>query len=397
MNVSASIEAAEASRRSWDAIVIGAGPAGALAARQLARQNLQTLLVERRAFPRAKVCGCCLNQRAVAALHAGGLDRLLRSCWAVPLRRFVLRCGGRQVALPLPGGMALSRGVFDAALVRAALDAGAQFLPETSAALLPGSRDASRRRLRLTFGGNHMVETDSRVVLAADGLAHSSLPPHEFVSYTQSHSRIGLGAILSQDVSNVPRGVIHMAIGRGGYVGLVRLEDGRLNVAAAMDRDFIRRCGSTSESVAQVLSEAGSSIPRGLHEAAWHGTVEFSRRTPRPAGHRVLLLGDAAGYVEPFTGEGIAWALAAATAAPPLAARGLLDWNETIERTWVRCHRQLVHRRQRWCRMTAWLLRRPVLANAAIALLRRFPSLAAPVVRRLNAADAPRAVAGPLP
>jgi flavin-dependent dehydrogenase len=47
----------------------------------------------------------------------------------------------------------------------------------------------------------------------------------------------------------------------------------------------------------------------------WLGTLPLTRRTPRPAGHRVLVVGDAAGYVEPFTGEGMAWALATASAA----------------------------------------------------------------------------------
>jgi flavin-dependent dehydrogenase len=106
----------------------------------------------------------------------------------------------------------------------------------------------------------------------------------------------------------------------------------------------------------------------------------------------VLLLGDAAGYVEPFTGEGIAWALTAAMTAPFVAVRGLLHWSQAIEEEWTRLHRASVQRRQVLCRAMAWLLRRPLLVETAIRLLHRFPWLADPVVRRLNAPASQRAV-----
>ena len=58
-----------ASPEQWQAVVVGAGPAGALAALQLARQGVRVLLVEKRAFPRWKVCGCCLNAQALSLIH----------------------------------------------------------------------------------------------------------------------------------------------------------------------------------------------------------------------------------------------------------------------------------------------------------------------------------------
>ena len=75
MNLAATVTLEEAARRTWGAVVVGAGPAGATAARELARRSVKVLLVDRAAFPRWKVCGCCLNGRAAAVLADGGPGR----------------------------------------------------------------------------------------------------------------------------------------------------------------------------------------------------------------------------------------------------------------------------------------------------------------------------------
>ena len=73
MSQMANINVASAAAETWDAIVIGAGPAGALAAHQLAVAGVSVLLVERKSFPRYKVCGACVNQRAIKTLQRSGL------------------------------------------------------------------------------------------------------------------------------------------------------------------------------------------------------------------------------------------------------------------------------------------------------------------------------------
>ena len=86
MTVAAMITAEEAAARSWDAVVVGAGPAGSVAARELARRGVSVLLVDKATFPRAKVCGCCLNAAALDTLAKIGLADLPRRCGAVPCR-----------------------------------------------------------------------------------------------------------------------------------------------------------------------------------------------------------------------------------------------------------------------------------------------------------------------
>jgi flavin-dependent dehydrogenase len=112
----------------------------------------------------------------------------------------------------------------------------------------------------------------------------------------------------------------------------------------------------------------------------------------RVAGRGLFLLGDATGYVEPFTGEGMAWALGSAVALAPLAVRAAAGWEPGLARAWARLHRRLVTRRQTVCRVAAAVLRRGRLAAALVAALSWLPGLAAPVVAHLNRPFAPGAL-----
>ena len=110
----------------WDAVVIGAGPAGALAARQLALEGVRVLLVERARFPRWKVCGACLNGQAISALGSAGLGSLVNHLGGIELDEFLVGLEGRMTPIGLTVGAAVSRGRFDAALVEEARLAGAR-------------------------------------------------------------------------------------------------------------------------------------------------------------------------------------------------------------------------------------------------------------------------------
>ncbi|MEI6617188.1 MAG: FAD-dependent oxidoreductase, partial [Cyanobium sp. ELA507] len=249
----------------WDVIVVGAGPAGALAAHQLASRHLRVLLVEKRAFPRWKVCGSCLNGVALRALEDAGLGHLVDDLGGVPLARLRIGLQGHQVDLALPLGRSLSRGCLDLALSEAAVAAGAVLQLQTEATvgpLLPGGRQVLLR------SGDGRQVTSARVVLLATGLGspglgspgmgrsplESALPIRSRIS---PHSRVGAGCQLDAGVSGYGRRTIHMAIGRHGYVGLVRNEDGALNLAAAFDRQQLITAGGPAACAAEVLAEAG--------------------------------------------------------------------------------------------------------------------------------------------
>ncbi len=370
------------SRPDWDVIVVGAGPAGALAARQLATQQLKVLLVEKQAFPRWKVCGSCLNGHALKSLESAGLGDLPAQLGGIKLERLRLALGGRRVVIQLGQGRALSRSRLDQALVEAALIAGAELLPRTEALVAAASSGARTVHLRSAQG---LRTVTARVVLVANGLADRCLlPPSPIRSQVSPSSRIGAGCVLEAAPSSYTSGTIHMAVGRHGYVGVVRTEGGQVNLAAAFDRSHLKHCGGPAAAARQVLDEAGfEPLPLGAG-GPWRVTPALTRRRAPLAADRLMVLGDAAGYVEPFTGEGIGWALGSALAVVPLALRGLSDWDPSLERDWGRLHATLIGQRQRLCHSLAFALRRPRLSHALLLAATHLPILTAPALSHLN-------------
>ncbi|HLN30193.1 MAG TPA: FAD-dependent monooxygenase [Gemmataceae bacterium] len=382
MTIGPTLSLADASARTWDAVVVGAGPAGAVAARELARRGTTVLLVDRASFPRNKVCGACLNVRALAALAAVGLGDLVERLGAVRLVGLHLAAEKTSARIRLPGGAALTRAALDAALVEAAIQAGAEFLPRADARL--GDCTAQERLITLSRDGKSTTVA-GRIILAADGLAGGFLRRqaggHAIVT---SDSYIGTAILVDEAPSFYAPGNIFMACRTGGYVGLVRVEAGRLNVAAAFGPDTLRRAGEAGLLVEDILEEAGFPHVPGLVGPVWHGTPLLTRRLTKPALERVLVIGDAAGYVEPFTGEGIAWALESALGAVPVAVRGCMAWSPALAREWTRRYRRLIGSRQWTCRMARQALRHRGIVRSILAALSRAPALAAPVIYALN-------------
>jgi menaquinone-9 beta-reductase len=371
----------------WDAIVIGAGPAGAMAARELARGGARVLLVEKKDFPREKVCGGCLNGHALGVLDSASLGALPKLSGGVPLGTFRLGVRGREFRLALPAGMAVPRGPFDAGLVDAAIEAGVRFLPRTEARVEPLA--GASRRVRLGREGEART-VEARVVLVASGLGHTCLPAGSAPRVRIARgSRIGTGCFLDEFPHSYEAGTIHMAVGRGGYVGLVRLADGRLHVAGAIRPADLSRAGGPGAAAESILDEAGFAPIPGLRSARWRGTTGLTRRTLPIGETRLFLLGDATGYVEPFTGEGIAWALAAGRAIGPLALRAIERWEPRLCGEWGRLHGRVVRRRQIACRAAAAVLSRPRLVHAAFEVLARVPGPASRFLNHLNARPSP--------
>lgn len=373
----------QAARQMWDVAIVGAGPSGVLAARELARRGAAVLLIDKAAFPRRKVCGCCVNAAALGILRTVGLEALPHQLGARPLHELLLVAGQRRVRIALPPGVALSREVLDAALIQQAIQAGASFLPHTAAMFDCGNERLHQLTLRC---GEQRIGVEARVVLVASGLGggvvqHGSAARPKLIR----RSRIGAGTIIDE----VPRwyrgGTIFMMCGNGGYVGLVQLEDGRLNVAAVFDPVFVRSAKGPGPAAATLIAQAGLPPVNGLKEGSWRGTPRLTQPGLRVAQERLFVIGDAAGYVEPFTGEGIACALWCGVAVSPLALEAIRDWTPALSARWEALYREQVSRRHWAGQLLAAILRRAVLTRAAIEVLSRIPSLAAPMVQYVNA------------
>jgi len=364
-------------------VVAGAGIAGATSARLFALRGFRVLLVERDAFPRYKVCGSCLNARSLAFLDAAGLRGTLEARGAVALRSAFLIAGARTVRIPLPGGLAVSRALLDALLVEVACARGATFLPRTTVSL--GAVRGGAREVTLTQGGAART-ISARLVIAAGGLQGALIDrTDEGQIVVSPSSRIGVGAIAKAAPAGFEGGMIYMACGRSGYAGMVRVEHGHVAIAAALDRDYVRSEGGPGAAVARLLRESALPEVRDIEALDWKGTPPLTRRATRLSAARVLVVGDAGGYVEPFTGEGMAWAFASAGEADALLAGDLdPDWGACCA-AWERSRRRAMVRQRLFCNCMARVLRSPRATGALVGLLSKHSSLSRPFVRLMNA------------
>lgn len=359
----------------WDVVVIGAGVAGCVSARQYAQWGLQTLLIESRAFPRPKVCGGCLNSRAIQVLEQIGLTQLVRDLRGETFNGISLRSGSSTAFLNLPGGISVTRQTLDLALIEAAHRAGACILTEASATV-QWETDGAMRRIDLRCL-NRVISVRAKVVVCADGLLRTSLrvTPLMKTAYA-ANSRVGIGTVFESGAVNdsltnrLPHHRITMIAERHGYVGLTWAEGGRLSVAGALSPQVVKSAGSPGAAVNQILSSHGIQFPEA---SRWHGTPPLTVTPRRNAAERIFVIGDAAGYVEPFTGEGMAAAVEEAIAVAPIVCKAMNGWHASLADSWQHQHRLQFRKRQRICQLAAAILRRPWLSRLTMTAMNTFP------------------------
>jgi flavin-dependent dehydrogenase len=409
--VAATIALEAAAATSWQAIVCGAGPAGFAAARRLAARGLAVLLIDAMPMPRPKLCGCCLSPAALHELHllaaagpsstGAGYEALLPR----PLRRVALMTATHTVMLPLAGGV-LSRERLDSFGVAAAIAAGAVWLPGVRVTELVEPVEATHApTVRLVAANGDRATVTTEIVIVATGLSAGiktpAPTPPQALSTTASgivaNGRIGVGATLPGfDQPNGPEAAeLVMAVSRHGYCGLVRLEDGRIDLAAAIDRKAITGSGTPAAAVLAILGGTDAHVRLGLEPAqlasavrtaTFRGTPPLTRCHPvASTTGRILRVGDAAAYVEPFTGEGMGWAMASArildTALEPVwpAATPAPHLLQACAAAYATAHHQTFSRPHARCRRVAIAVRQPWLVASAVRFARMMPATAARV------------------
>ena len=357
-----------------DVLVVGAGPAGVAAALTARRSGLAVLLVDRAAFPRDKVCGCCLNQSALATLESLGALQTIQQLGAQAITRFALGAAGHVANIPIQPGLAVSRSAMDAALIQLAISQGVQFMSRTVA-----TDDQGVFALRGLDDDHPPIGVRPGVAVVADGLRGRTVADSPSAA---RRSRIGVGAVLDSDTRFTP-GVVYMATSSAGYAGAVVLEDGRLDIAGAFVPEALRSFEHIGLAVNHTMQQAGLPALRDVDQMPWRGTAALSRRRRQVWQSGVLFAGDAAGYVEPFTGEGMAWALGSGQAAAQLIGQAGGRWSVALGRQWQRQYQQISNR-QRTCRRLALLLKSRAITRVAVKLLTIQPSWARPIVSGLN-------------
>jgi flavin-dependent dehydrogenase len=330
--------------------------------------------VEKSAWPREKVCGGCLNAAAVEVLREIGIDSALGR--AEPIDSVVWHVGRRSLELPIPREVAISRADLDAAIVLEAKRRGCEFLCGLSAMLLPGSAGDSFRTLKLQSADVTAV-IRAGVVLACDGIGGTLLAGEPWAGWHISPGAwMGVSGTCETCPGEIFPGAIHMHVGNKGYVGMVRMIGSRGHLAASLDPAACRGAGGPVSLVREILASSGKALAADLDSLRIRGTGALTRRREHLGNNRVLAVGDACGYVEPFTGEGMAWAAIRAREVVKMLPVPAEPWPADLPARWRIRHHEIIGRRQRWCRMMKPMMHHPALAGAGILVGSAMPAIA---------------------
>jgi flavin-dependent dehydrogenase len=145
----------------------------------------------------------------------------------------------------------------------------------------------------------------------------------------------------------------------------------------------MRQMGGPAQAAARLLVGCGWAVPADIDDIHWYGTVPLTRRRRCIAATRVFIVGDAASYLEPFTGEGIGWALSSALSVVPLSLRAVRRWDESLIWRWEHTYAHVIRRRQRSTHVITEVLRHSELVYLAGTLFNAMPSAAATLTKQI--------------
>ena len=313
----------------YDAVIVGAGPAGSVAATLLARAGWRVALIEKQRFPRRKVCGECIAASNLPLLAALGLGPAFEAAAGPELRQVALWRGEREVLAPLPAaahdrypwGRALGRETLDTLLLAQACAAGATVLQPWAVQALRGAPGDWRCELREVESGSTLTLRAS-VAIAAHG-SWEALPT-ERPQRRQSRSAADLFAFKANfSGASLPEGRLPVLALDGGYGGMVLADSGITTLACCVrsDRlDGLRRAtpgARAGDVVGAWLQRECGGVRRALQGATRDGP--WLAAGPIAPGIRLGIeaggpfrIGNAAGEAHPILGEGISMALQSA-------------------------------------------------------------------------------------
>ena len=349
----------------YDVAIVGAGPAGSACAASCAAAGLRTLLLDRARFPREKVCGDCLNPACWPIFDRLGVsDAVL----ALPHARLqsveFIGLDGRTIALPLPpaerGEIAVSRALLDDVLLRRAAALGAEVRQgATVTGVAPEWRIETSED---NFTARHLVAADGRNSTVARLLGLQPPATRDRVGLqTHAPDRVGFAGKVA--LQFLPR----------GYAGIADIGDSRLNLC------LVARSAHLDELKGWAADRFALPPDQG-----WRSMTPLTRRAIPPVHGSLLLVGDAARVVEPFTGEGISYALTSGTLAAECIITDRLD-------RYAAAHAALYRGRLWVNRLAKAAVLSPKLSSAMLSVARLRPSLLGYLTAKVVASDALRA------
>jgi len=310
---------------SFDVVIVGAGPAGSTCAAMLAKKGVRVLICEKAKFPREKICGDCVNPACWDVFRTLGVDNEIAANAELILNIAIADGSGKVLQIPVADSLALSprrpfiaikRSILDSLLVQRAVADGAVLRENTSVDSIEEDGGRWKVSLRLQDSGG-VVPVKAGILIGADGrnsLVARLLAEKETKNQARAESsseRIGVqctGRKRCHATSN-----LLMYFFEGGYGGMVSVGAGEVNIAMVVRRDLARLA---VENPSVFLERTMYANPRAREIASDLQIVGKIRTAfpinPQKNSHRqtgAYLIGDARRTTEPFTGEGILFAM----------------------------------------------------------------------------------------
>jgi len=389
----------------YDALVIGGGPAGAAAAILLAQTGWKVAIVEKKPFPRRKVCGEFISATTWPLLHALGVRNLVLAQAGPEIRSVGLYAGTTMLAAPMPTprdatgqwGRAIGREHFDSLLLARAEDVGAVVLQPWTVSRIEESVGGLICAIIEKDGRRHAVRTlRTRIVIAAHGSWEPGPIPTQTRRYPPHGSDLFAFKAHFRD-AQLPSELMPLLVFPYGYGGMVQTDRGRVSLSCCIRRDALERCRRTW-GIAAVPARAGAAVMAhiqasclGVREALSGAALDSAylsagpiRPGIRPFGpERIFPVGNAAGEAHPIVAEGISMAIQSAwLLCELLAARkdsiladdpraALASIGHDYERSW----RGNFVTRIRAAALFAHLCMRPATAKGVVALSQHSPAI----------------------
>ena len=304
----------------YDVIIAGGGPAGSSAAIHLANAGARVLLIEQKKFPRPKLCGEFISPECALHFERLGVSQEMRAVDPAHLTATVFYSRhGKNVRVPsswfATSGVALglSRAEMDERLLRRAAAAGACLREGVQATNLL-VEDHTLRGIAVKEGSG---ETIYRAVVTLDATGRSRalvrrLLPHRKAARREPAPMVAFKAHL--EGTRIEAGVCEIYFYRGGYGGLSSIENGLSNLCFIASAQDVRACGADPDQVMRAVvcqnQRAAFALAQAKPKAPWLAvSLEgFGRSSVAPI-KGLLAIGDAASFIDPFTGSGMLMAL----------------------------------------------------------------------------------------
>src|SRR5437588_9462158 len=343
----------------FDVAIVGGGPAGSTCAAFWAAAGLRTLLLEREKFPREKVCGDCINPACWPILERLELaEHILNSSHGTANAVEFIAIGGQKLRVDLPDGdkseIAIKRSLFDHLLLNRARALGADIREEATVVALDrtAGKDWKIDIVRETFA--------ARIVVGADGRNSTVARLRNLLPHPQ-RERVALQAHIP-----LPKGF-------GSRVVLQFLPEGYSGQAPVNDRELNLCLVGAPPTISSLRAWAEQEFKLPTAQT-WRTITPLTRAPVSVAHENLFFIGDAARVVEPFTGEGIYYAVRSGELAAKAIVK-ILSGEQSALRQFVRAHRAMYRGRLWVNRLARSAVLSPKTASRFLQVARFSPTI----------------------